>query len=161
MTENDLKKFVELWGRMGSVRGINNSTAKIHALLTASGNSLSPDDIAGRVAISRGNESVCVKDLKNWGIVELIKEPGDRRDFYVTEPDVWKMFFAIANERKRREFDPLVEVVRQTLPSVPENSASAVSERLTEMEELLTTLDIIGERLLANPKSAHSVLSLL
>jgi DNA-binding transcriptional regulator GbsR (MarR family) len=91
---------------MGSVWGVNTSTARVHALLMASDESLSLDDIASRLQISRGNASMCLKDLRNWGVVRLAKVPGDRRDYYVSEPDVWKMSFAIARERKRRPYAP-------------------------------------------------------
>ena len=159
-----IDKFIESWGVMGSVWGINASTARVHALLMVSEGPLSLDDIATKLAISRGNASMCLKELRNWGVVKLIKEPGDRRDYYVSESDVRKMFFAIARERKRREFDPLVEVVTTTLHSLREEAdghEDEVQARLNQMEELLMTLKLIAERFLGNEKMAESILPLL
>jgi len=156
-----LKKFVETWGTMGSMWGINASTARVHALLIASDDPLSLDEIAKHLKISRGNASMCLKELRNWDVIRLTKQPGDRRDYYVSESDAWKMFFAIIRERKRREFDPLVNVVKETLDSLREGVGSNVQPRLKRMEELLNTLNQISTRLLANEKTAHSVLLLL
>lgn len=154
-----MEDFVESWGMMGSAWGINNSTARIHALLIASEAPISLDEIAKELKISRGNASMCLRDLRNWGVVRLTKVPGDRRDYYVTEPDVWKMFFAIMRERKRREFDPAMDLVRQTLSEMRRTKGSLVQSRLKQMDELVSTLNQIMEQFLINEDKARSVLS--
>lgn len=159
-----IDNFIESWGTMGSVWGINASTARVHALLMVSTDPMSLDALATRLSISRGNASMCLKELRSWGVIRLIKEPGDRRDYYVSEADVQKMFFAIARERKRREFDPVVDVVKETLSSLQEETGGRkdeVSARLEQMEELLTTLKLVGDRFLGNEKLANSLLPLL
>lgn len=157
-------KFIESWGAMGSIWGVNASTARVHALLMTSAEPLSLDDIATRLGISRGNASMCLKELRGWAVIRLIKEPGDRRDYYVSESNVQKMFFAIARERKRREFDPLVEVVETTLQALTEEIAGRqdeVKERLKQMEKLLRTLKSAAEHFLANEKLVQVILPLL
>jgi len=161
MEKDKLNRFVESWGIMGSVWGMNTSTARVHALLIATDEPLSLDNIAKRLSISRGNASMCLKELRNWGVIKQVKEPGDRKDYYVTEPDIWKMFFAIARERKKREFDPAVEAIREVLPYSDKRSKSSAGARLQQMEEFLTTLDRIAERFLENEEAARSVLSFL
>ncbi len=159
-----IDRFIESWGAMGSVWGINASTARIHALLMMTTDPMSLDAIAKGLKISRGNASMCLKELRGWGVIRLIKEPGDRRDYYVSESDVQKMFFAIARERKRREFDPVVEVVEDTLRSLKEEAGgrkAEVQERLEQMEELLSTLKVVGDRFLGNEKLAKSLIPLL
>ena len=160
MKKPDIEKFVESWGSMGSVWGLNTSTARVHALLMASDEPLSLDDIAARLKISRGNASMCLKELRNWGVARKVKTAGDRRDYYVTEPDVWKMFFAIARQRKRREFDPILEVLRDTLKEAGKGGGSAEA-RLRQMEEFLATLDSIAEKFLEDEDKARSVLGFL
>ncbi len=76
---------------------------------------LSLEEIAGRLQISKGNASMSLRELRTFGVVRQVEVPGDRRDFYVTEPDVWTMFFRILKERKRREFDPALEAIHQLL----------------------------------------------
>ena len=159
-----IDKFIESWGAMGSIWGINTSTGRIHALLMTSTTPLSLDDISTRLKVSRGNASMCLKELRSWAVVDLIKEPGDRRDYYASKSDVKKMFLAIARERKRREFDPLVEMVQTTLRELKEEAGGhedAVRGRLEQMEELLTMVNAIGDRLLADEKTALASLPLL
>ncbi|MDH4227828.1 MAG: MarR family transcriptional regulator [Deltaproteobacteria bacterium] len=156
--DSGTKKFVDSWGMMGPVWGINASVARVHALLIASSEPISLEDIAERLGISKGNASMSLKELKNWGVVTLIKEPGDRQDYYVTDPDIWKIFIAIAKERKRREFDPVLKLVRESLPLI-EKDGALVAKRFKDMDELLTTLDTLGEKFLESETVAKSILA--
>lgn len=159
-----IDNFIESWGAMGSIWGINTSTGRIHALLMTSTTPLSLDDISTRLKISRGNASMCLKELRSWAVIDLIKEPGDRRDYYASKSDVRKMFLAIARERKRREFDPLVEMVQTTLRELKEETGDREDEvqtRLEQMEELLTMIKSIGDRLLSDERTALASLPLL
>ena len=110
-----VQRFVEAWGAMGSLWGINRSVARVHALLMASEEPLSLDEIADRLLISKGNASMSLRELRTFGVVRQVEVAGDRRDFYVTEPDVWTMFFRILRERKRREFDPALDAIHRLL----------------------------------------------
>ena len=112
MAADTVQRFVEAWGAMGSLWGINRSVARVHALLMASDGPISLDEIAERLQISKGNASMSLRELRTFGVVRQVEVPGDRRDFYVTEPDVWTMFFRILKERKRREFDPAIDAIR-------------------------------------------------
>lgn len=154
-----LQQFVEAWGAMGALWGINRSVARVHALLMASDGALSLDEIAERLAMSKGNASMSLRDLRNFGVVRQVEVPGDRRDFYVTEPDVWTMFFRILTERKRRELDPAAEAVRRL---VAESGATgAVRDRLEQMDELLGTMDQVASRVLRDPASSRAALAFL
>jgi len=93
MNKDVADKFIDSWGEMGSLWGLNSSMARVHALLIVSEEPRSLDDIADRLKISRGNASMCLKELRAWGVIRRVKIAGDRRDFYVTVPDIWKMFF--------------------------------------------------------------------
>lgn len=108
---------------MGAVWGINRSTAAVHALLLTSPGTVSLDAIAETLGISRGNASMCLKELRNWGVVRKESQPGDRKDYFATDDDMWAMFLNIARERKRREFDPAVRAVRQLLAEWPQPAA--------------------------------------
>jgi DNA-binding transcriptional regulator GbsR (MarR family) len=144
---------------MGSQWGINASTARIHALLMAAEDNLSLDEIATQLNISRGNASMCLKELRNWGVVRLVKLGGDRRDYYVCEPDVWKMFFAIGRERKRRELDPATGAARRILEEI--DATSAAGQRIHQLAELLTSLSRIADRIFDDPEKARFLISFL
>jgi DNA-binding transcriptional regulator GbsR (MarR family) len=155
-------RFIETWGAMGSLWGINTSMARVHALLMVSDKPVGLDDIADRLQISRGNASMCLKDLRAWGVARKVNKTGDRRDFYVSEDDVWKMFFRIASERKRREFDPAIESVREVLGEMkPKAGGGAVHERFAQMRDLLETMDAITSTFLADEDQARAAMTLL
>jgi DNA-binding transcriptional regulator GbsR (MarR family) len=157
MSPETVQRFVEAWGAMGSLWGINRSVARVHALLMASDEPVSLEEIAERLQISKGNASMSLRELRTFGVVRQVEVPGDRRDFYVTEPDVWTMFFRILRERKRREFDPALEAIQRLL-EVP-GAKGAVRGRLEQMADLLSTMDGVASRFLESPESSRSTLS--
>jgi len=149
-------QFVEAWGAMGALWGINRSVARVHALLMATEGSLSLDEIAERLQISKGNASMSLRELRTFGVVRQVEVPGDRRDFYVTEPDVWTMFFRIIKERKRREFDPALEAIHGLLARP--GAKGEVLGRLRQMADLLTTVESVANRFLKDPASSKAAL---
>lgn len=154
-----VRQFVEAWGAMGSLWGINRSVARVHALLMANEEPLSLDEIADQLQMSKGNASMSLRELRTFGVVRQVEVPGDRRDFYVTEPDVWTMFFRIIRERKRREFDPALEAIHR-LVDAP-GATGAVRGRLEQMANLVTTVEGVVNRFLANPESARAALAFI
>src|SRR5690606_30630836 len=101
-------RFIAAWGQMGSAWGISRTQAEVHALLYIAGEPLSAEEIMERLEISRGNASMSVRALLEWGIVSRTHRRGDRREYYLAEADVWTMFRAILRERLKREVDPLL-----------------------------------------------------
>jgi DNA-binding transcriptional regulator GbsR (MarR family) len=153
------REFVYAWGAMGALLGFNASTTRVHALLIASDEAMCLDEIAGELRISRGNASMCLKELRSWGVVYRVKKSGDRRDFFQTESDVWKMALVIAGERKRRDFDPALRGLRQAISNVRGKGAAA--QRLREMGEFLSVLDGLANRFLVDEEAARSFVTLL
>lgn len=109
------REFVDLWGQMANHWGINRTMSQIHALLMVSHQPLTAEQVMEELQISRGNVSMNLRDLINWGIVRRTGMPGDRRDFFTTEADVWSMFQIILRERKKRELDPILSRLDQCL----------------------------------------------
>src|SRR5271166_5639953 len=106
-------RFVDLWDTMSSLWGISPTMAEIHGLLYITGAALSMDDIMERLGISRSNVSMNVSKLGEWGLVRRVHKRGDRRDYYESLSDVWEMFTLVANQRKRREIDPILSTLRR------------------------------------------------
>lgn len=154
-----VQRFVDAWGAMGSLWGINRSVARIHALLMANEEPISLEEIADQLQISKGNASMSLRELRTFGVVRQVEVPGDRRDFYVTEPDVWTMFFRILRERKRREFDPAIEAIHHLLDEP--GADGVVRGRLEQMADLLTTVDGVVNRFLQDPQSSRSALAFI
>src|SRR5436309_15818487 len=106
-------RFVDLWRTMSSLWGVSPTMAEIHGLLFITGQALSMDDIMARLGISRGNVSMNLSKLVEWGLVRRVHKRGDRRDYYESLGDVWEMFTLVAAQRKRREIDPILNTLRQ------------------------------------------------
>ncbi len=107
------KQFIQNWGVLGTQWGINRTMAQIHALLLVSPEALSADEIMQELQISRGNTNMNVRELMDWGIVEKVLKPGERKEFFFAEKDIWGVAMRIIKERKRREVEPILEGMNQ------------------------------------------------
>src|SRR5881409_2215788 len=109
------QKFVLHWGEMGTRWGINRTVAQIHALLFISSSPLNAEQIAETLGVARSNVSTSLKELQGWGIVKLVHVLGDKRDHFESMKDVWEMFRVVLDERKRREIDPTLTILRSCI----------------------------------------------
>jgi DNA-binding transcriptional regulator GbsR (MarR family) len=107
------QKFILHWGEMGTRWGVNRTVAQIHALLFLAARPLSADDIVETLGVARSNVSNSLKELQSWKLVRITHVLGDRRDHYTALQDVWEIFRVIVEERKRREIDPTLSVLRE------------------------------------------------
>src|SRR4051795_7973623 len=106
------QKFVLHWGEMGTRWGINRTVAQVHALLYLSAKPLHAEEIANTLAAARSNVSTSLRELQGWGIVRVVHVLGDRRDHFESVKDVWELFRRVLDERKRREVDPTLTILR-------------------------------------------------
>lgn len=104
-------EFINQWGILGSQWGINRTMAQVHALLLVASQPLSTDDIMNELNISRGNANMNVRDLIDWQLVQKTLIAGDRKEYFTAEKDIWKVATRIMLQRKKRELDPMVEVL--------------------------------------------------
>jgi HTH-type transcriptional regulator, glycine betaine synthesis regulator len=151
-------RFIAVWGQMAGAWGISRTMAEVHALLYITGEELCTDDVMERLEISRGNASMSLRALLEWGIVERAHKRGDRKEYFKAEQDVWAMFRAIVRERIAREVDPLLaslyEIRDMTPPRKGRGELSADDRRLIEshhqrLEDMLAffrTLEGLGHR---------------
>ncbi|HET9745497.1 MAG TPA: MarR family transcriptional regulator [Chitinophagaceae bacterium] len=103
--------FISSWGAFGTHWGINRTMAQIHALLLVSPDPLTQDDIMEELNISRGNTNMNIRELINWGLVERVILPGERKEFFTAEKDIWKVVKQIVKERKKRELEPMMQLL--------------------------------------------------
>ncbi len=106
-------EFVQSWGVLGSQWGINRTMAQIHALLLVAALPLTTEDIMGQLSISRGNTNMNVRDLIDWNLVQKVIIPGERKEYFKAEKDIWKVATLIMYQRKKRELDPMIKVLGQ------------------------------------------------
>lgn len=129
------QKFILHWGEMGAKWGLNRTVAQIHALLYLSDKPLNAEEIATTLGVARSNVSNSLRELQGWGLVKITHILGDRRDHFDSMKDVWEMFRIIVDERKKREADPVLNMLRDAVAEAKKPGAADAytRERLAEM----------------------------
>jgi DNA-binding transcriptional regulator GbsR (MarR family) len=123
---------------MGSRWGINRTVGQICALLYISPRPLPADEIAEVLRFSRSNVSMGLKELQSWRLVRLQHLSGDRREHFSTPDDVWQIVRTLAEERRRREIDPTLSVLRDLVMEKPANDSDRHAQsRMREMHDLI------------------------
>ena len=136
-----VRSFVGHFGEMGSRWGINRTVGQIYALLYLSSEPLCADQIAETLEFSRSNVSMGLKELQAWRLVRLRHFPGERREFFEAPADVWEIFRVLAEERRRREIEPTLSMLRTALLETPGNDAERhAQQRMREMHDLIDRL---------------------
>ena len=125
-------QFISSWGAFGTHWGINRTMAQIHALLLISPDPITQDDIMEQLSISRGNVNMNIRDLISWSLVERIIVPGERKEYFSAEKDIWKVATQIIKERKKRELDPMLKLLSQ-LENIDGDKKDRESKQFTEM----------------------------
>ena len=158
------ERFIALWGDMGARWGVPRSMTELHAMLYIVGESMNTDEIMKKLSISRGNASMTLRTLLDWGIVTRTHKRDDRKDYYTAEQDVWKLFATVARARKRRELEPLastLQALANPLKGVDTSEVVAQRKRLESMLEFIVQFDGISERFLSMGGSSIEIFAKL
>ena len=149
-------KFILHWGEMGTRWGINRTVAQIHALLYLSPKPLNAEQIAEALSIARSNVSTSLRELQGWGIIRVVHVLGDRRDHFESMKDVWELFRQVLDERKRREVDPTLSILRDCVIEAEKAGAGEkyARERLDELLNFFETTTAWYEQLRRLPTGA-------
>lgn len=147
-TDEAVRQFVEHWGVMARSWGINASMGELFALLYITGTDWTADDLRRRLRVSRGNVSMNLRELLAWGVVHKVHRPGERREFFRAEADVWTLFRRILLERKRRELDPtLVVLDRAARNTLADPALRPLHERVVSLQRFFGMIDTLAARL--------------
>jgi DNA-binding transcriptional regulator GbsR (MarR family) len=143
------QRFILHWGEMGSKWGVNRTVAQVHALLYFVGKPMPADEITETLGVARSNVSNSLKELQNWNLIQVVHIMGDRRDHFTTSSDVWALFKVVVHERKEREFDPTIGVLRDCLASPDlDKEDKEAQERIKEALALMEALSTWGDQML-------------
>jgi len=129
-------KFIQAWGTLGSNWGINKAMAQIHAVLLVATEPLSTEDIMQELQMSRGNVNMNLRALMDWGIVKKDLKVGERKEYFSTGKDVWELAKQVSRERRRREIEPILNVL-QSVQTVSGDNKKAVAEFKKTTNDLL------------------------
>jgi DNA-binding transcriptional regulator GbsR (MarR family) len=120
-------ELIQAWGNLGYSWGLNKTMAQIHALLMISPKELSTDEIMEELSISRGNANMNIRALLDWGIIYRVSIPGERKEYFKSEKDIWALARQVARERRKRELEPILKVLR-TVQDVPQDGSDEAKE---------------------------------
>lgn len=150
------RKFVLHWGEMGARWGVNRTVAQIHALLFIAPEPLSAEEIVDALNVARSNVSNSLRELQGWKIVRVVHRLGDRRDRFESMKDVWEMFQVVMDERKRREIDPTVALLRECVAEAekPGSSDPRLRDRLRDLLAFFDTMSNWYEQMRRLPTGA-------
>ncbi|MDR6214628.1 MarR family transcriptional regulator [Paracidovorax wautersii] len=154
------RRFVVHWGEMGTAWGVNRTVAQIHALLFFHGRPLHAEELCETLGVARSNVSNSLKELLNWNLIRTTHVLGDRRDYFETSTDVWELFRTVVRERKEREFDPTVRMLRDLVaqPGFADEAADA-QDRVRETLQLMQSLGVWADEMLRlTPSTLDKVL---
>ena len=140
-----MQKFVLHWGEIGTRWGINRTVAQIHALLFLAPKPLDAEEIAGTLDVARSNVSNSLRELQSWGIVRVTHVLGDRRDHFECMKDVWEMFRLIMDERKKRECDPTLALLRESVATARKPGGGADAYTRDRLSDMLQFFELMSD----------------
>ena len=149
------EKYILHWGEMGTRWGTNRTVAQIQALLYLSPKPLRADQIVDLLSVARSNVSTSIRELQSYGLVRMIHLLGDRRDYFESIDDVWELFRVIIEQRKQRELNPTLTMLRQCVSEVEQESQTddITKERIRNMLEFIDSTNTWYEKISSIPTS--------
>ncbi len=146
-------QFVRRWGEMGATWGISRTMAEIHALLFITGKPLCTDDVMQQLEVSRGNASMNLRQVVNWGLARRTHVRGDRKEYFISDQSAWEMFETITRERHRREVEPIIETIddcrsdlaqaMDALDSKQKATAEEYDRRLKDIQDFISAMNAL------------------
>lgn len=148
------QKFLETWGTLGTQWGINKTIAQIHALLLISAEPISTDTVMEELTISRGNANMSLRTLLDWQLIYKKSIPGDRKEYFIAEKEIWKWSHRIAKIRKQKELDPMLTALKELaeVDKAKTNEEKEFVKQITEIKEFTEMIDSLGDKLINSNK---------
>ena len=148
------EKFIETWGTLGNQWGINKTIAQIHALLLISPDPISTDNVMEELMISRGNANMSLRSLLDWQLIYKKSIPGNRKEYFIAEKDIWKWSHRIAKIRKQKELNPMLDALNE-LSKIKKGTNAADKEfdkQIKDLTEFTMMIDSLGDKLINSNK---------
>lgn len=150
-----MEKYILHWGEMGTRWGVNRTVAQIHALLYLAPQPMHAEEIVETLSVARSNVSTSLKELQSWGLVKVVHVMGDRRDHFESLKDLWETFMVIVEQRKRREIDPTLTMLRECLleSENDKNTPNEIKNRMADVMEFIENFTNWHEQMRQIPKA--------
>ncbi|WP_410369356.1 GbsR/MarR family transcriptional regulator [Catenovulum sp. 2E275] len=157
-----IESFVMHCGEMGSRWGFNRTIGQMCGLLVISKQPLTANEISDMLNISRGNVSMGIKELQSWRLIQVQHKPGDRKEYYTPAGSIWEMAIRVFEERRKREVDPTLSLLRDNMLEEPADESEAYAQdKMREIHDLLDSLTHFASELpQMGPERLHSLMKL-
>ena len=142
--EDAKNRFIQIWGTVGVEWGINRTMAQVHGLLLVSNEALSAEQVMETLSIARGNANMNLRELISWGLVFRENRPGERKEYFYAEKNIWEVAQRIVAERKKRELDPMMKMLDQLQREV--GASQSQSKDALPFVKLLTDIHSLGSK---------------
>jgi DNA-binding transcriptional regulator GbsR (MarR family) len=103
--------LMELWG-------FRRQLGRIWAVLFLSDRPLAAPDLCDRLRISTGLLSMSLAELRRWGVVRSVEVPGDRKEHFEAETNVWRLIARVLREREKRAVEEALATFERALADV-------------------------------------------
>ncbi|MDF1799506.1 MAG: transcriptional regulator [Planctomycetota bacterium] len=143
------RELLDAWAALGPAWGVSPTMSQVHAFCMVAEGNLNTDDIMAGLSISRGNAHKSIKELVGWGLLRPTRVPGDRKEYFVCEKDVWKVIQIITRERKRKELEPVLEALErcmETTKGLRDSQTKAFRRQLADLQEFAQLADSVMEK---------------
>ncbi|MCU4676621.1 MarR family transcriptional regulator [Catenovulum sp. 2E275] len=162
MMSPKIESFVMHCGEMGSRWGFNRTIGQMCGLLVISKQPLTANEISDMLNISRGNVSMGIKELQSWRLIQVQHKPGDRKEYYTPAGSIWEMAIRVFEERRKREVDPTLSLLRDNMLEEPADESEAYAQdKMREIHDLLDSLTHFASELpQMGPERLHSLMKL-
>lgn len=136
-------QFIQTWGKLATEWGINRSMAQVHALLLISPEALTTEEVMEQLKISRGNANMNLRELMTWDLISKVLKPGDRKEYFEAEKDIWEVAKRVAKERKRRELEPVLKVLNQIgqVEGTNDKEVKAFKQTVGNLSDFVSKMD--------------------
>ena len=143
--QKSIDHFTQSWGEIGFFWGINKVMGQLYALLFSSKEPLTLDDMCRQLRISRGNASMNIRALKEWGVIRKVRIKGDRKDYYELDEDIWKIIIHFVRERKKRELEPVLDTMNRSADLLRQNQKTMTADERKQAAVFLKRLESMIE----------------
>ena len=137
-------RFVQIWGTVGVEWGINRTMAQVHALLLVSDQAITTEDVMASLSISRGNANMNLRELINWGLIYRESKPGDRKEYFLAEKDMWEVAQRIVAQRRKRELDPMMKMLEQLISET--TATQDQTKEVSAFKKVLYDIHTLGKK---------------
>ncbi len=129
--------LMELWG-------FRRQLGRVWAVLFLSERPLPAPDLCERLQISTGLLSMTLAELRRWSVVKSVPIPGDRKEHFEAETNVWRIVRRVLAEREKKAvesalatFEAALADTRGALADVDPEVKGAARHRIRRLEQLV------------------------